>query len=230
VLGGNVSTLAVVNSFVPQEGAITARLVPIAWTPAGVVTGQAWQNADVALRELFDWVDRTFPPDDEHAFIAPMRDIELLARVGWHAQLPETIEETAVLNIEDVPEEIAQAFAQPSAAIVTCAVCRRLCVRDEFLWREQQLCAWDYHGAVFGRRGPWHTGPYEDRRFETLPACAYVALALVREMNVEVIAQLNGVDEAAGRSAINVLLQADAARPHLAVRTDGGFTLLREIS
>jgi hypothetical protein len=228
VLGGNVSTLAVVNSFLPQDGAITSRLVPIAWTPAGVVTGEGWQNADIPLQGLFDWVDRTFPAQDERAFIAPLRDIELLARIGWHAQLPQTIGESAVLNIEDVPEEIAEAFAHPSAPIVACAVCRRLCVRDEFLWKEQQLCAWDYHAAVFGRRGPWHNGPYEERRFETLPACAYVAPALVQEMNVEVIAQLNDVHEDAARSAINVLLQADAARAHLAVRTDGGFSLLRE--
>ena len=38
---------------------------------------------------LFDWIDRTFPPEDERAFVAPLRDIELLARIGWQAPLPE---------------------------------------------------------------------------------------------------------------------------------------------
>jgi hypothetical protein len=228
VIGGNVSTLALVNSFVPDGGVITARLVPIAWTPAGVVTGETWQNAGIALGGLFDWVDRTFPSEDEHAFIVPMRDIELLVRIGWQSPLPKALGEAAILNIEDVPEEIAEAFEHPSAAIASCSVCRRLCVRDEFLWNEKQLCAWDYHATVFGRRGPWRNGPYEERHFATLPACAYVAPALLQEMNVEVIALLNNVDEAAAWSAINVLLQDDPERPHLAVRTDGGFSVLRE--
>jgi hypothetical protein len=228
VLGGNVSTLAVVNSFLPQEGTITARLVPIAWTPAGVVTGDAWQNAAITLGGLFDWVDKTFPPEDERAFIAPMRDIELLARIGWHAPLPEAVAESAVLNIEDVPEEIVEALAHPSSPIVSCAVCRRLCVRDEFPWKEKQLCAWDYHTAVFGRRGPWRNGAYEEHHFETLPVCAYVAPALLQDMNVDAVMLLSGVDEATARRAINVLLQSDPSGSYLAVRTNGGFSVLRE--
>ena len=38
-----------------------------------------------------------------------------------------------------------------------------------------------------------------------------------------------GATEASVRKAINVLLQADPKRPHLAVRTDGGFSVLREM-
>jgi hypothetical protein len=228
VLGGNLSTLAVVNSFLTEGGAITARLVPLAWTPAGVVTGDAWQNVGIALTGLFDWADRTFPPEDERAFIAPIRDVELLARIGWHAPLPESIDDQTVLNIEDVPEEIADALAHPPGNVVQCTACRRLCVRDEFVWKEKQLCAWDYHAQVFGRRGPWRNGAYEERHFETLPACAYVAPQLLAEMNVEAIAMLDGVPETTARAAINVMLAADPQRSHLAVRTEGGFTLLRE--
>jgi hypothetical protein len=202
----------------------------MAWTPAGVVIGDSWQNAAIPMTGLFDWVDRTFPAEDERAFIAPMRDIELLARIGWHAPLPETIAESMVLNIEDVPEEITEALTHAPSPIVACAVCRRLCVRDHFLWKEKQLCAWDYHTHVFGRRGPWHHGPYEDRHFETLPTCAYVAPELLAEMNVDVILLLGDVAEATARSAINVVLQADSARPHLAVRTDSGLGVLREHS
>ncbi|MBV8374333.1 MAG: hypothetical protein JO302_02385 [Candidatus Eremiobacteraeota bacterium] len=229
MLGGNVSTLAVVNSFLPHDGAITARLVPIARTPAGIVAGEAWQNVDIPLDGLFDWVDKTFPLEDDHAFIAPMRDIELLARVGWHSSLPETIGEATVLNVEDLPDDIADGLAHSLAPVISCGICRRLCVRDEFLWKEKQLCAWDYHATVFGRRGPWHNGPYEERHFETLPICAYVAPALLQEMNVEAILLLSNVDEAPARKAINVLLQSDPTRPHLAVRTDGGFSVLREM-
>lgn len=217
-----------VNSFVTEGGAITARLIPVAWTPAGVVLGDAWQNAGIALAGLYDWVDRTFPPEDERAFIAPMRDIELLARIGWKASLPEVIAEESVLNIEDVPDEVADALAHPPGPVVQCAACRRLCVRGDFVWKEKQLCAWDYHTQVFGRRGPWHNGAYEERHFETLPAGAYVAPALLQEGGVEVVLALNAVDEATARTAINVVLDADPSRSHLAVRTEGGFTVLRE--
>lgn len=223
-----MSTLAVVNSFIPEGGAITARLVPLAWTPVGVVTGDAWQNVGIALSGLYDWVDRTFPPEDDRAFISPMRDVELLARIGWHAPLPEKLDDETVLNIEDVPEDIADGLAHPPAAIVQCAACRRLCVRDEFVWKEKQLCAWDYHGQVFGRRGPWRNGPYEDRHFETLPACAYVAPPLLGELAVEAILTIGAVEEATARAMVNVLLDADRERPHLAVRTESGFTVLRE--
>ncbi|HEY1656545.1 MAG TPA: hypothetical protein VGF86_15690 [Candidatus Tumulicola sp.] len=220
--------LAVVNSFAPHGGAITARLIPLAWTPFGVVVGDAWQNVGIALAGLFDWVDRTFPPEDEHSFVAPLRDVELLARIGWQAPLPTALDEGSVLNIEDVPDEVVDALGHPPATLLQCGACRRLCVRDEFVWKERQLCAWDYHAAVFGRRGPWRSGPYDQRHFETLPAAAYVAAPLLLELEAEIVLILNAVDEAAARDAIDVLLSADAQRPHLAVRTEGGFTLLRE--
>lgn len=228
MLGGNGSTLAVVNSFRAESGAITARLVPVAWTPVGVVIGDTWQNVGIALTGLFDWVDRTFPPEDERAFIAPLRDVELLARIGWQAPLPETVEENSVLNIEDVPEEIADGLAHPAASVVQCSVCRRLCVRDEFVWKEKQLCAWDYHGQVLGKRGPWRNGAYEERHFETLPICAYVAPPLLAQTGVDVVLVINTTEEATARAMINVLLGADPQRPYLAVRTEGGFTVLRE--
>lgn len=216
------------NSFVPVGGAITARLVPLAATPLGCVIGDTWQNVGIALANLFDWADRTFPPEDTRAFVAPARDIELLLRIGWQAALPETIAEECVLNIEDLPDDVADAFAHPNAPILQCAACRRLCVRDEFVWKDKQLCAWDYHAQVFGRRGPWRSGAYEERHFATLPEAAYVAPALLAESGVELVLGLNAVDEATARTAINVVLDADRARSYMAVRTIGGFTVLRE--
>jgi hypothetical protein len=213
---------------VTENAGITARLIPIAWTPAGVVAGDSWQNVHISLGGLFDWVDRTFPPEDEHAFIAPLRDIELLARIGWHAPLPEAIARGNVLNIEDVPEDVAESLAHAPAPLVQCAACRRLCVRDEFSWKEKQLCAWDYHAQAFGRRGPWRNGAYEQRHFETLPAVEYVAPPLLQESGVEIVLAIDGIDEPTARAAINVVLDADPDRPHLAVRTRGGFALLRE--
>jgi hypothetical protein len=227
VLGGSGSTLGFINSFHAEGGAITARLVPLAWTPVGVVVGDTWQNVGIALSNLLDWVDRTFPPEDERAFVAPMRDIELLARVEWHAELPEALSDEAVLNIEDVPEDVAEGLAHPPAPIVQCAVCRRLCVRDEFVWKEKQLCAWDFHAQVFGKRGPWHDGPYEERFFETLPQCAYVAPPILAEMNVDVILATGEIDATVAQQMINLLLASESA-PHMAVRSGGSFTVLRE--
>ena len=202
----------------------------VAWTPIGVAIGDSWQNVGIALPNLLDWVDRTFPPEDEHSFVAPMRDIELLARVQWHAELPEALTDETVLNIEDVPEDIADGLAHPPAPIVQCAACRRLCVRDDFVWKEKQLCAWDYHAQVFGKRGPWRDGGYEERHFETLPECAYVAPQLLGELSVEVVMAINAVDEAIARRSINLLLEAEPQRPHMAVRNAGGFTVLRELA
>jgi hypothetical protein len=234
VLGGNGSTLAVVNSFRSSSdsgqvaGTITARLIPLAWTPVGIAIGESWQNVGITLRGLFDWIDRTFAPEDERAFVAPMRDIELLVRTGWDAPVPEAVNVQSVINVEDLPEDVADGLAHPPVPIVQCATCRRLCVRDEFVWKEKQLCAWDYHAQVFGKRGPWHNGAYEERHFETLVSCAYVAPPLLDEIGVEVVLMLNAVPEPAARSTINVLLEADRERSHLAVRTERGFAVLRE--
>jgi hypothetical protein len=228
VLGGSANNIGFLNSFLPDGGVITARVVPVAWTPAGAVIGDAWQNVGIALSSLGDWVDRTFPPEDPHAFVAPMRDIELLTRIAWHADLPEALNDAVVLNIEDLPEEIVEGLAQPSAPIVQCAACRRLCVRDEFVWKEKQLCAWDHHGQVFGKRGPWRSGPYEDRHFDTLPVCAYVAPPLLHELDVEVVSATSGVGDEVARRMINLLLESEPERAYMAVRAAGGYTILRE--
>jgi hypothetical protein len=193
-----------------------------------VVVDESWQNVGIALTNLLDWVDRTFPPEDERAFVAPMRDIELLARVQWHAQLPETLTDEAVLNIEDVPEEIADGLAHTPAPVVQCAVCRRLCVRDDFVWKERQLCAWDYHAAVFGKRGPWRAGPYEPHHFETLPACAYVAAPILAEMGVDVVLATGEIGANTAGEMINLLLAAEPGRAHMAVRSGNSFSVLRE--
>jgi hypothetical protein len=234
VLGGNATTLAVVNGFPPatpgQASAepVTARLIPLARTPLGIAVGDSRQDVAVPLSGLFDWMDRTFPAEDEHAFVAPLRDVELLARIGWNAALPERIDESNVINVEDLPEEIVDALAQPPVALVQCDACRRLCVRDDFVWKEKQLCAWDYHAQVFGRRGPWHDGAYEERHFATLPACAYVALPLLAERRVEAVLTVGAVEESVAAAIVNALLAGDAGRPHMAVRTHGGLTVLRE--
>jgi hypothetical protein len=231
VLGGNSSTLAFVSSFRAESSAITAQLVPIAWTPLGVVLGESRKSVTIALKDVVDWVDRTFAPEDERSFIAPVRDIELLARVEWQAPNPKDLDEDVVLNIEDLPEEVAEALARPAVPIAQCTACRRLCVKDEFVWKERQLCAWDYHAQVFGKRGPWREGEYEQRHFETLPRCAYVAPPLLVQLGVEIVLALDGIDETPAREVVNRLLAADVRRSHLAVRlTDGGVRLLREKS
>jgi hypothetical protein len=227
ILGGNVSTLAFVTSLRSDNNTVTAHLLPVAQTPLGTVLGDAWQNVTVALAGLLDWMDQNFPPEDEHAFVAPIRDIELLARINWDVAVPAALDESCVLNIEDVPDEIAHALLHPGRPLLQCSACRRLCVRDEFVWKDRPLCPWDYHRQVFGKRGPWHNGPYETRHFESVPQAGYVAPVLLEE-GAEIVAALSGIDEAIAREAVNLILRADAERAYMTVRTPEGYTVLRE--
>lgn len=228
VLGGNSSTLAFASSFVPEKSTIAARLVPIAQTPIGVVAGDTWQGVGISPESILEWIDRTFAPEDERAFVAPLRDIELLVRIGWSAPIPERLSEESVLNPEDLPDEIVDALAHPPEPIVACAACRRLCVRDHFVWKERQLCAWDYHHTVFGTRGPWRNGVYEERHFETLPRAEYVAPLLLVEESVDAVLSIAGIDDVTAQHLINEVLARDTSGSYLAARTVDGFTLLRE--
>lgn len=228
VLGGNASTLAFVSSLRADSPSVTAHLVPIAQTPIGTVAGDAWQNVTVATANLLDWLDKTFPPEDERSFVAPLRDIELLARINWQAEPPSRLDDASVLNIEDVPEEITDALVHAPEPLTQCSACRRLCVRDHFVWREKQLCAWDYHRQVFGKRGPWHSGTYEARHFETIPFASYVAPPLLEEAGVDVVLALAGIEEPIAHDVLNVVLGRDGSHAYLAVRTPDGYTLLRE--
>ncbi|MBV9717748.1 MAG: hypothetical protein JOZ77_00315 [Candidatus Eremiobacteraeota bacterium] len=173
-------------------------------------------------------MDRTFPPDDERAFVVPVRDLELLARAGWESAFPAQLNEESILNADDLPDEMAEAFARTPAPLVQCAACRRLCVRDDFVWKEKQLCAWDYHGQAFGKRGPWRETPYESRHFETLASCAYVAPELLEDLNVEALLNVAGLDESTMQAVVNTLLEHDGSRSHMAVRTRDGVVVLRE--
>ena len=228
VLGGNASTLAFVTSLNTGEALVTAHLVPLAQTPLGTVAGRNWQNAGVAFDNLLTWLDSTFSPEDERAFLAPTRDIELLARINWCVEPAATLDDASVLNIEDLPEDVADALAHPAEPLVQCTACRRLCVRDHFVWKERQLCAWDFHRQAFGKRGPWRTGPYEDRHFETVTACAYIAPPLLDEPGAEVVLGIGGVEDPVAYQAINLVLSSDAQRSYMAVRTPDGYTVLRE--
>jgi hypothetical protein len=230
VLGGNAGTLAFVSSLREDGKTITAWLVPMAWTPAGVALGEGWQRVSIAADNIAGWVDQTFPPEDDHAFVAPIRELEVLLRSGWHAEVPERLSESALLNPEDVPEDVLDGVASPPEQLTQCAVCRRTCVRDQFEWNERQLCAWDYHASVFGRRGPWRNAPYEDRLFETLPKAAYVVPGLLAETGADAILSISGLPEDQLRSLVNTTIGGDASAAYLAVRTDDGLTLLRERS
>ena len=228
VLGGNASTLAFTSSFRPESRQLTIWLVPLAWTPVGVVQGESWQKVNIASDNVAGWTDETFSPEDEHAFVTALRDVELLSRVGWSTEPPQQLHESIILNPEEVPEDVLDALALPAESLVTCQVCRRTCVREHFVWNERQLCAWDYHILVFGRRGPWRNEPYEARLWETIPKPAYVVPQLLDEQNVDIVLSLGGVEETVARRLIDELMQAAAGNAYLAVRTEAGLTLLRE--
>ena len=228
VLGGNANTLAFTSSLVPENRQISAWLVPLAWTPIGVVLGENWQRVNIAGDNLSSWADTTFAPDDERAFVSSMRDLEMLARVGWSAAVPTELTEGTLVNPDDLPEDLLEAFGHAAETLTQCVICRRTCVRDDFVWNERRLCAWDYHATVFGKRGPWHATPYEDRYFETLPTCKYVAHPLLEDVGVDAILAIDGIEAPLAHRVINEVMGGDRTRAHLAVQTAGGFTLLRE--
>ncbi|MGH7328600.1 MAG: hypothetical protein ACREJX_09655, partial [Polyangiaceae bacterium] len=155
---------------------------------------------------------------------------ELLMRVGWSAEHPERLNESLILNPEDVPEDVLDALTDEAEPLVTCQVCRRTCVRDHFVWNDRQLCAWDYHTLVFGRRGPWRNEPYAERLWETIPNPRYVSPVLLDQQNVDLVLSLGGVDEALARDVIEQLMRAGGGQPYLAVRVEAGLMLLRERS
>ncbi|MBV9027695.1 MAG: hypothetical protein JO311_03700 [Candidatus Eremiobacteraeota bacterium] len=203
-------------------------MIPLAWTPLGVVLGTTHQEVGVPLQRLFEWIDRTFSAEDEAAFAPPTRDVELLARIGWNEPFPEALHGQNVVNFDDLPSELAEALERPSMELVQCAACRRLCVRDDFNWNDKQLCAWDYHATVFGRRGPWHSGTYEPRHLSTLPSCAYVVEALLEELRVKTVLMVGAVEEEAALRVVAALLACEPDCAHLFVRTGDGFAVLRE--
>jgi hypothetical protein len=89
------------------------------------------------------------------------------------------------------------------------------------------MCAWDYHATVFGKRGPWRDEPYEDRHFATLPRAKYVVGGLLEDVGVDAVLAIDGLDDALSGSLIAAVMTNDGGA-HLAVRTEGGYTLLRE--
>jgi hypothetical protein len=228
VLGGNASTLAFASSLVPENHQVTAWLVPLAWTPIGVVLGENWQRVGVASDNLGAWADQTFDPSDERSFVSSLRELELLARTGWSAPVPETLTDDAIVNLDDLPEDVLDALSRPPESLVQCAICRRTCVRDHFTWNERRLCAWDYHATVFGKRGPWRDAPYEDRLWETIPHAAYVAGPLLDDVGVDAVLAIDGLEDELARRILNEAIAGDTGHAHLAVTTNGGYTLLRE--
>ena len=207
---------------------MTASLIPLAWTPRGVCVGNGRQDVAIPAAGIPEWIDRTFPADDDHAFVASMRDLEMLVRTGWETPFPETVDQRSVLNIEDLPDEIIEGLGRPHGDLVACAACRSLCVRDEFLWKERQLCAWDYHSQAFGKRGPWHEGVYEERHFESVPSCAYVAPPLLEELGVQEVLAIGGVPQSLALSLVNTIIANEGSRAYMAVKTELGFSVLRE--
>lgn len=207
---------------------MTARLIPLAWTPRGVFVGDGRQDVGIPADGIFEWIDRTFPAEDEHAYVASVRDIELLVRIGWESPFPENVDRRSVLNVEDLPEEIAEGLARPHGDLVACAACRSSCVRDEFVWKDRQLCAWDYHAQVFGKRGPWHEGLYEERHFESVASCAYVAAPLLGELGVQELLAIGGVAQDRALAIVNATISGEGSRAYMAVKTESGFSLLRE--
>lgn len=228
ILGGNSNTLAFLSSTLAEHRQLSAWLVPLAWTPIGVVLGETWQRVHIPADNIIGWADTTFAPDDERAFVASPRELEVLGRVGWHSTTPERLTPDVIVNLEDLPEDLQDALEHDAEQLVQCAICRRTCVREHFVWNDRRMCAWDYHATVFGRRGPWRSEPYEERHFATIPQAQYVAPGLLEDLSVEAVAALENIDDVLSQRIINDVIAADPARAYLAVRVGKSYTVLRE--
>ena len=116
-----------------------------------VMLGKTWESSAAGL---FDWVDRTFPPEDERAFVAPMRDIELLARISWERRCRAS-RRAKRPHIEDVPEESSTRLASDLPQLVAMrglpAALRPRRVRVE---RESSALG-TITRKFSARRGPW---------------------------------------------------------------------------
>ncbi len=123
--------------------------------------------------------------------------------------MPEALTEDVLINPDDVPEDMLDGFTHPPEALAQCAICRRTCVRDHFVWNERRLCAWDYHATVFGKRGPWRDGVYEEHHFATLPKAEYVAGPLLAELGVDPILAIDGLDDALARRIIDAVMAGE---------------------
>ncbi len=230
VLGGNASTLAFTSSLVPENRQVTAWLVPLAWTPIGVVLGENWQRVGIAADNVASWTDSTFDPSDERSFVSSLRDLELLARVGWTASVPETLTEDVVVNADDVPEDILDAFstrrnrscrarsavarARASSSCGTSAACARgITTRPSSESAGRGAKRRTKNGCGRRSRTP-HTWPAR----------------LLDDVGVDAVLAIDGLDDALAHRLINEAIAADTAHAHLAVRTSSGYTLLRERS
>ncbi|HVA36432.1 MAG TPA: hypothetical protein VNJ51_02335 [Candidatus Dormibacteraeota bacterium] len=228
VLGGGEHMLAFVTQASGEKGQLPVVMAPLAWTPVGVAIGDAWQRVLIDEDNVAGWVDQTFVPEDERAFIAPLGELELLRRVGWRDAVPERLTEEEILNLADLPEDVVDALASPMLPIARCTACRRSCVKDDFVWQERQLCAWDWHRTVFGRRGPWRSEPYNRMQFSSASAAAYVVPALAEEAGAETLMLLGRVDPDLAYDVVSTVIERVGEGSYLTVSTDTGWVLLRE--
>ncbi|MDE2571039.1 MAG: hypothetical protein KGM44_00785 [bacterium] len=228
VVGGGEHLLAFVTQASGEKGQLPVVMVPLAWTPVGVAVGEAWQRVLVDEGNVGGWVDQTFVPEDERAFVSPLGELELLRRIGWKDAVPERLSEELILNLGDLPEDVAEALESPMVAITRCAVCRRSCVQHDFVWQERQLCAWDWHRALFGRRGPWRTEPYNRMQFSGTPRAGYIVPALAEEAGAETLMLLGRIDPELAYDVVTTLMQRLGDGSYITVSTDNGWVLLRE--
>ncbi|TAM56511.1 hypothetical protein EPN52_13800 [bacterium] len=228
VVGGGEHMLAFVTQSSGEKGQLPVTMVPLAWTPLGVAIGDGWQRVLVDEDNVAGWLDQTFVPEDERAFVAALGELELLRRIGWKDEVPAQLSEEQVLNLADLPEDVVDALDSPLLPITRCAACRRSCVKDEFVWQERQLCAWDWHRSVFGRRGPWRMPSYNRAQFSDAPSAGYVVPALAEEAGAEVLMLLGRVDPELAYDVVSTLLQRLGEGSFITVSTDTGWVLLRE--
>ena len=228
VLGGNASTLAVVNSFRTagrhHHGAARSARLDADRASSSATRGKTWGSRwpVSSIGSIARFRPRTSARSSHRCATSSCSRAS-----GGRLRLPEARRRRTCSTSKTCPKRSPTRWRiRPQRSCNARPAGGSACATSSF-GKRSQLCAWDYHAQVFGRRGPWRTGlrgaPLRNAAQRRVRCAAAAARAGCR----------NRPDRQRGRRRTararrsTCCLAADPQRPHLAVRTDGGFTVLR---
>ena len=225
ILGGNANTLAFVSSLVPENRQITAWLVPIAWTPIGVVIGENWQQVNIAADNVPGWADQTFSPDDERSFVSSLRDLEMLAADRLERRDPDRIGRGGHRQSRGCARRRARRHRPPARSAHRSArsAGARACATTSC--GTSAACAPGITTrpcSASAARGA--TDPTKTATSRRCPRAKYVARRLARRRRRRCGARDRRDRRGASAGAHQQVMAADPGA-HLAVRTEGGYTV-----
>ena len=157
-----------------------------------------------------------------------MRDLELLARIGWSAKRRPSSTKTLLSIRDDCPKMFWKRSTHPAETLIQCAICRRTCVRDHFVWNERRLARGTTTRSFSAGADRGAKSPTKNGLWDTLPIPNTSRPTCSTSRHVDLVLSLGGIDEALARRIINEVIAPSGAVAYLAARVEDGFMLLRE--